>query len=78
MITLRLKDANQLVGTISDDELQFLVDDLEEESDRDTDYFIDAATIDMLEDDGAPASLVALLRGAIGSSEGCEIVWARS
>lgn len=77
MITLRLKDTNQLVGTISDSDLQFLEDELEEESLQDTDYYIDAATIDMLEDDGAPASLVALLRTAVGTSDGVEVRWSR-
>ena len=62
MITLRLKDTNQLIGTIADADLQFLTDELEEESAEDTDYYIDAATIDMLEEDGAPASLIAVAR----------------
>lgn len=77
MITLRLKDTNQLIGTITDSDLRFLEDELEEESLQDTDYYIDAATIDMLEDDGAPASLVALLRTAVGESDGVEVRWSR-
>jgi hypothetical protein len=77
VITLRLKDTNQLIGTIADADLQFLIDELEEESLEDTDYYIDAATIDMLEDDGAPASLVTLLRTALGTSDGVEVRWSR-
>ena len=77
MIELRDKSTNELLGTIDDDELRFLVDELEEESSTDRDYYVDADTIDMLEDDGAPASLVALLRRIVGSEDGVEVRWAR-
>ena len=77
MIELRDKASDELLGTISDEELQFLVDELEEESESDHDYYIDAATIDMLEDDGAPASLVSLLRRALGGAAGIDVRWAR-
>ena len=77
MIQLRDKDTNQLLGTIGDADLSFLVDELEEESPTDQDYYFEAATIDMLEQDGAPASLVSLLRQALGSKEGMEIRWER-
>ena len=78
MITLRDKDNGQLLGSVSDEEFQVLVDALEEESDEDTDYYIEAATIDVLEDDGAPESLVKLLRDALGTRDGVEIAWSRS
>jgi hypothetical protein len=77
MVTLRDKDSGQLLGTIADDELQFLVDQLEEESRDDTDYYIDADTIEMLEEDGASASLIALLRTALGDREGFDVQWSR-
>ena len=78
MITIRDKDTNELLGTVSDEELQFLIDELEEESSEDTDYYINADTIDMLEGDGAAQGLVALLRKALGSRDGIEIRWSRS
>lgn len=77
MIQLRDKDTNQVLGTIDDDDLRFLVDELEEESPTDQDYYFDSDTIDMLEDDGAPAALVALLRQVLGSKDGMEIRWER-
>ena len=77
MIQLRDKTTNALLGTIDDDDLKFLVDELEEESPTDHDYYFDSATIDMLEDDGAPATLVALLRQVLGSQDGMEIRWER-
>jgi hypothetical protein len=75
MANLRDKDSDQLLGTITDDDVQFLIDQLEEESRSDTDYYIDADTIDMLEEEGGAASLIALLRSSLGEREGMEIEW---
>jgi hypothetical protein len=77
MIELRDKDTQEQLGTIDDSELRFLVDELEEESPTDRDYYIDSDTIDMLQEDGAPQSLTGLLRRILGSREGVEILWRR-
>ena len=77
MIELRDKQTNELLGMIDDDELRFLVGELEEESSSDRDYYISGDTIDMLEEDGAPESLTSLLRRVVGSEEGVEVRWAR-
>ncbi len=77
MIALRDKDTGIRLGNISEEELQFLIDALEEESRSDTDYFIDSATIDMLEDEGASAGVVAMLRGSLQGREGIEVSWSR-
>lgn len=61
------------LGTISDADLQFLVDQLEEEDREDDDYFVDAATIEMLEAQGAPEALVSLLRAAVADTEGVDL-----
>ncbi len=78
MITLFDKETERPIGSVSNEELEFLTGELEEESAKDTDYYVDASTIEMLEEDGAPASLVTLLRDALGSREGFEIQWTRS
>ena len=78
MITLRNKDTGEHIGTVGDSELQVLVDSLEEESTRDTDYFINEETIDLLVERGASDAFVALLRRALGSREGIEVEWERA
>jgi processive 1,2-diacylglycerol beta-glucosyltransferase len=78
MITLTLKDNGRFLGTIEDNDLQFLIEQLEEESDTDNDYYVDAVTIDLLADKGASASLLAILREAVGNSEGAEVSWTRA
>jgi hypothetical protein len=75
VITLSFKDGGAVIGTIDDADLQMLVDQLEEESEEDTDYYIDPATIDLLEQNGASTHLVALLKQAVGESGGVDIVW---
>jgi hypothetical protein len=70
-------DSGALIGDITARQLECLVDVLEEESDTDRDYYIDAATIDVLADAGADAELVAMLQRAVASRDGIEIVWTK-
>jgi hypothetical protein len=67
------KQSGQFLGTVSDADIQSLVDQLEEEHQTDEDYFIDSATIDLLEEAGASASLVSMLRSAVGDSDGIDV-----
>jgi hypothetical protein len=75
MIDLYIKGTNELLGSITETELQYLEDSLEETSPEDRDYFVDQATIDLLGDGRATDHLVQLLRKAVGSGEGVEIEW---
>ena len=77
MIDLYNASTNELIGNITDADLQVLVDRLQEESLEDKDYFIDRATIDLLADGRATDHLVGLLRRALGSSDGVDIRWQR-
>jgi processive 1,2-diacylglycerol beta-glucosyltransferase len=78
MIKLRDKDKGTLIGSITEEQLQFLIDQLEEESGEDRDYFINVATLEMLEGGGADEGLLKLLRKALGSRSEMEIEWSRS
>ena len=59
MVDLYDKASNQLIGSITETDLH-LVDALEEESLDDRDYYIDAATIDVVADGRATEHLVTL------------------
>ncbi len=78
MIKLRDVDTGDLLGSITKDELQFLIDNLEEEWEGDTDYYLNRTTIDMLADAGADKALIDLLNKALGERESIEIVWEKS
>lgn len=75
MISLRDKDTGAELGTISEEQLRFLVDQLEEEYDEDRDYYINSTMLDVLEQNGADIQLLDILRKAIGDRDGVEIQW---
>jgi len=77
MIDLYDKATDLLIGSITEADLQVLVDALEEESRDDRDYYIDAATIDIVADGKASNHLVTLLRAALGPKDGVDIRWQR-
>jgi hypothetical protein len=75
MIDLYNAETNRLLGSITEADLQVLIDGLEEESADDQDYYITAETIDLLGDGRATEHLLHLLRTALGDNEGVEIRW---
>lgn len=75
MARLYNKENNALLGSITEADVQCLVDVLEEEDTKDVDYFIDLPTVDILEDNGGSEGLTKLLRSAIGSGDGIDVRW---
>jgi hypothetical protein len=75
MIELRNKETSAHIGNISEDDLSFLIDMLEEEGVDDQDYWIDIATLDYFEENGCGPHLLEMLQDAVGESEGIEIEW---
>ncbi len=78
MVTLYNEETRATLGEISEEQLQFLEDQLVEEGVEDPDYFINLDTVDMLAQRGADAALVALLRQAVGTTSGIEITWSEA
>ena len=78
MIEILDKQTGRPLGTLSDEQFQFLSDQLEEESATDDDYYLNRATVDILEERGADPALVSVLRSALGQAEETEIRWRRT
>jgi processive 1,2-diacylglycerol beta-glucosyltransferase len=78
MIQLFDKESGKALGAITDAQLQFLIAQLEEESLKDQDYYINRDTLDRFEGSGAETGLLALLRAAMGDREEMEIRWSRT
>ena len=79
MISLREKATGNLIGHITESDLNILIKVLEEESSTDQDYYLDAATLDLIQqEDVYSAPAVAMLRAALGDKEGIDIVWSRN
>jgi processive 1,2-diacylglycerol beta-glucosyltransferase len=74
-IVLRDAERGTFIGRVSEAQLDFLVEQLEQESEQDRSYYVDAATIDMLAAAGADETLVTLLRCALAGREGVDITW---
>ena len=75
MIQLRESTTGALLGKISRDQLDFLIEQLEEDSSTDQEYYLDANTLGLLEEAGADAELLNVLRSAIGDRDGIDIGW---
>jgi hypothetical protein len=63
------------VGEIDDEQLDFLIDNLEEEWADDRDYYLNRDMLAMLEEKGADRGLLDVLRNAIGDKDEVEFVW---
>ena len=71
------KETGHLVGEITEDQFQFLVENLEEESSVDDDYYFNEVTIDMLKEKGADEKLITILEKAISIKDEAELRWER-
>jgi len=68
-------ETDETLGEISAEQLQFLIDNLEEEDTEDRDYFINRDTIEMLKEQNGPPGLIAMLEQAIGDGDEVDIGW---
>ena len=78
MITLRNKENNQSIGKIREDQLQFLIDQLEEENSKDQDYYVNRDTLELLKENGADSQLIKMLTEALGNNDDLDVIWDKS
>jgi processive 1,2-diacylglycerol beta-glucosyltransferase len=77
LINLYSDQTGVLLGTIDDEQFQVLASHLESEGERDDDYFINQATIDLLREGGADTALLDMLSAAIAEGGEAEVRWVR-
>ena len=78
MVFLYNKTTGDLLGEIGEDDLQFLIDQMEEESMKDQDYSITNMEVSYFAEHGASNELISLLREALGEQAEVIILWSRS
>ena len=78
MIKLHDKNTNELIGTINEKQLQFLIDELVEEDSTDQDYYINRDQLDQFEKKGGDETLIQILRNALGNKDDMDIIWTKS
>ena len=78
MIAVSDKTSGASLGSITESQLQILVDHLEETSLEDQDYYIDRRTIDMIKAVALDyVAVLEMLDRALGDRDGTDIVWSR-
>lgn len=77
MIKIFNKETREFLGRISEGDLAFLSDQLEEESIDDTDYYIRKETLESFPEQGASPHLLEVLRGGMRNDSAIEISWER-
>lgn len=73
MVKIFNKDTGEFIGNITETQLQFLIDNLEEEAEEDVDYYINIPTIESFEEKGAEAGLIDILKKGLGNNADMEI-----
>ena len=63
------------VGELSEEQLDLLIDNLEEEWQDDRDYYLNQAMLDMLQARGADSALMHILKSAMGNKDEVDILW---
>ncbi len=75
MIKLFDKDTGIFLGAISEDQIKFLINQLEEEELEDRDYAITPMTLSLFEGEGGDPVLISMLRAALGDRDEMTISW---
>ena len=77
MIKVFNKQTNEFLGRISEGDIQFLADHLEEESIHDKDYYLIRETVEGFAQKGASPRLMGVLQGGLRNGNAIEIRWER-
>jgi hypothetical protein len=71
-------ETGKVLGEIDETQLEQMLDLMEQEYEGDQDYWIDAATLEMLSDGGADPDLLVCLRDALAGRDGFDVGWRRT
>lgn len=77
MIILKNNNTGEIIGELSEFQLKFLIDDLEEEGINDHDYWLHISQVEQFEKRGIDPDLVSLLKKALDGKQEVEILWER-
>lgn len=78
MVYLYNKATEELLGEIDEGELQFMIDQMEEESTKDQDYSITKMEIAYFSQNGGSPHLISLLNKALGEQQEVIILWSNT
>lgn len=68
----------EYLGDVEEEDIDFLIGQLEEESDEDRAYYINQDTVTMLRSNGASQELLAALERALSAAGEADVTWSDS
>jgi hypothetical protein len=77
MIRLFDADSGKQLGEISEAQLGFLQTQMEEESETDQEYYLNASLLEIWKEQGADAGLLELLSNAMAGKDELNLRWSR-
>ncbi len=78
MIVLKNKETGDFIASLTEEQLKYLIDELEEEHSEDKDYWFNRTQVDVFKDKGADPSLIAILESALGDNDEVEVEWEKT
>jgi hypothetical protein len=78
MVKLYNTASGEPLGEITEDQLSFLMDQFEEESLEDRDYYLNTVTLSMLAAQDADAALLTILKAGLDENGELEFRWSRA
>ncbi len=78
MVTLKDKNSNAWLGSLTYAQLQFLINELKDEYKNDQEYLVNRGALEMLKEQGAEVALTQVIEKAMGDKDKVEFYWIKS
>lgn len=78
MVTLKDKNTNAWLGSVTYAQLQFLINELKDEYKNDQEYLVNRDSLEILKFQGAEAALTKVIEKAMGDKDKVEFYWIKS
>lgn len=78
MVTLKDKNTNAWLGSVSYAQLQFLINELKDEYKNGQEYLVNRDSLEILKLQGAEAALTKVIEKAMGDKDKVEFYWIKS
>ena len=78
MVTLKDKNTNAWLGSVTYAQLQFLINELKDEYKNGQEYLVNRDSLEILKQQGAEAALTKVIEKALGDKDKVEFYWIKS
>ena len=78
MVTLKDKNTNAWLGSVTYAQLQFLINELKDEYKNGQEYLVNRDSLEILKQQGADGALTKVIEKAMGDEDKVEFYWVKS